>query len=105
MATSIKGMYDSRGIQPIHWQKELIRLDFKERFYAARLSGLADRVHEALPRAIAWVAENGGDGRLVDTIAGLVTMRVRVLHEVRQLPPAVARPSHAQRRRGTDPRG
>jgi len=103
MATSINGIYDSRGIQPIHWQKELVRLELRERLYAARLSGLADRVHEALPQAVAWVAEKGGDSRLVDTIAGLVTRRVRVLREVGQLPPAVARPSHLQRRRGTDP--
>lgn len=104
MATSINGMYDSRGIQPIHWQKELARLGLRERLYASRLDRLAERVHEALPLAIAWVGEKGGDGRLVESIAGLVTRRVRVLRQVRLLPPAVARTPLAQRPRGADPR-
>jgi serine/threonine-protein kinase HipA len=105
MATSINGIYDGRGIQPIHWQKELARLGLRERLYAERLNGLADRVHDALPRAAAWIAERGGDGRFVESIASLVSRRVAVLQAVHRLPPVVARPPNTQRGPGIGPGG
>jgi serine/threonine-protein kinase HipA len=99
MATSINGIYDSRGVLPVHWQKEFVRLGLRERLYAARMNELADRVHGALPQAMAWIAEKGAQHRLLDSIAGLVTGRLVVLRQVSQQPP-VARSVRAQRRDG-----
>ncbi len=100
MATSIDGIYDGRGILPVHWQKEFVRLGLRERLYAARLNELADRVDDALPQAMAWIADKGAQHRLVESIAGLVTGRLHVLRQVNELPPAVARPVRARRRDG-----
>jgi serine/threonine-protein kinase HipA len=101
MATSINGIYDSRAIQPVHWQKEFVRLGLKERLYAERMNDLAERVDAALPKAIAWVAEKGVHNRLVESIADLVTKRLPIIRRVHQLPPAVARPVRAARRNGS----
>ena len=85
MATSINGIYDSRALQPIHWYKELVRLGLRERFYANRLSELADRVEGAVPNALAWIAASGLRSRIVEDIAALVHKRLAVLRGVRQL--------------------
>jgi serine/threonine-protein kinase HipA len=102
MATSINAMYDSRGIEPVHWQKELARLGLGDRLYAGRLNELAERVQDALPQAIAWVADRGGENGMVESIAGLVSGRLRVLQRVHQLPPAGRAAVRAQRRSGGD---
>jgi serine/threonine protein kinase HipA of HipAB toxin-antitoxin module len=40
MATAINGIYDSRGILPVHWQREFVRLGLRERLNAARMNEL-----------------------------------------------------------------
>jgi len=97
MATSINGMYDSRGILAVHWQKEFVRLGLRGRLYATRMNELADRVHEALPEALEWIAGKGAQHRLIDSIADLVGQRLSVL----RLPPPAARPLRAHGRDGT----
>ncbi|MGH7776906.1 MAG: type II toxin-antitoxin system HipA family toxin [Candidatus Dormibacterales bacterium] len=97
MATSINGMYDSRALQPVHWQKELSRLGLRERLYSERLNELADRVEAALPKALDWIAAEGVRNRITDSIAGLVNKRLAVLRGVRELP---APTSRAERRGG-----
>jgi serine/threonine-protein kinase HipA len=97
MATSINGIYDSRGILPVHWQEEFVRLGLRERLYASRLNELADRIHEALPWAREWIADKGAQHRLVDSIASLVSERLAVLRK----PPAAARSMRTSRRDGT----
>jgi hypothetical protein len=91
MATSINGIYDSRAIQPIHWQKELVRLGLRERLYAERLGQLAERVHQGLPRAAEWIAAKGVQNGLIESIVALVGQRLVVLNGVDELPAATAR--------------
>jgi serine/threonine-protein kinase HipA len=97
MATSINGIYDSRGILPVHWQKEFVRLGLRERLYASRMNELADRIHVALPKALEWIADKGAQHRLIDSIAGLVSERLSIL---RQPPPAAARSVRSRQRDG-----
>ena len=97
MATSINRIYDSRGIEPIHWQKEIGRLGLRERLYATRLSELAERVRNALPEALAWIAERSAHDRLIEAIASLVRQRLPVLQRVQELPPAITGSMDARR--------
>lgn len=96
MATSVNGMYDSRELQAIHWQKELIRLGLRERFYAGRLSDLADRIEAAVPHALTWITAEGLPHSIVDAVAAVVHERLAVLRGVRQLPSTSARISRGQ---------
>lgn len=91
MATAINGIYDSRAIRPIHWQKELVRLELDQGMYGTRLAALADRVADNLSQAIDWVGRNGLADQRVDEIAELVGQRVAVLHGVRELPVRIPR--------------
>lgn len=92
MATSINGMYDSRGILPVHWHKEFGRLGLKERLYASRMKDLADRVRAALPQAMAWLEGKGAQEDLIDSIARLVTERTHILGQIYH-PAAASRPA------------
>lgn len=96
MATSVNGMYDSRELQAIHWQKELIRLGLRERFYAGRLSDLADRIEAAVPHALTWITAEGLPHSIVDAVAAVVHERLAVLRGVRQLPSTSVRISRGQ---------
>jgi serine/threonine-protein kinase HipA len=96
MATSVNGMYDSRAFQAIHWQRELIRLGLRERFYAGRLSDLADRIEAAVPHALTWITAEGLPHRIVDAVAAVVHERLAVLRGVRQLPSTSVRISRGQ---------
>jgi serine/threonine-protein kinase HipA len=101
MATSINRIYDGRGILPVHWQKQFVRLGLRERLYAARMNEFADRVEGALPQAISWIAEKGAQNRLIESIAGLVTRRLIVLRQVDRLPPpAITRSVRVRRHDG-----
>jgi serine/threonine-protein kinase HipA len=98
MAASINGMYDSRGVQPIHRQKEFVRLGLRERLYAARMNELAERVYDALPQAMTWTSEKGIRHHVIASITSLVTRRLLVLRQIRQLASPTARPTRAQPR-------
>jgi serine/threonine-protein kinase HipA len=93
MATSINGMYDSRALQPIHWQREFVRLGLRERLYAGWMSDLADRVEAAVPDALAWIDGEGLGNRVVDAIVAVVNERLAILRGVQQLSGPSARTS------------
>ncbi len=83
MATAINGLYDPERLRPIEWKKGLRRLGLSVDYYAERLSGLADRVEAALPRARERAsASHVGDG-IVDRIASLVSSRLDALRGIR----------------------
>ena len=82
MATSINGMFDSRAIKPIHWTKEIARLDLSVGFYAGRLSRLADRVEHGLAAAAAWIEQYYQANRHIEEIIALVHDRAAVLRGI-----------------------
>ena len=88
-ATQVGGVYDSRAIQPIHWQKELECLDLDRELYAARLVALADRVEGSLEEARGWIANRGLADRRIDEIGQLLLRRAKVLRGIRRLPKRV----------------
>lgn len=86
MATSINNMFDARAIQPIHWRKQLQILGLNQGRYSQRLDDLAERVTDALPKALDWANERGLRHRRIDGVVQLVQARTRVQKGVRDLP-------------------
>lgn len=82
MATSINGMFDSRAIKPIHWRKEIERLDLSVRLYARRLANLADRVEHGAPAARAEVEGGPLADQQIEQIIGLIRERATVLRSI-----------------------
>ena len=85
MATQVGDVYDGRAIQPVHWQKEVVRLDLDQDLYAARLAALADRVEGSLDNARAWIADRGLADRRIDEIGQLFMRRAKLLRGMRGL--------------------
>ena len=86
MATQVGGVYDSRAIQSVHWQKELARLDLNEELYARRLVALADRVEGSLDAARTWIADRGLADRRIEELGQLFLRRAKVLRGIPGLP-------------------
>jgi serine/threonine-protein kinase HipA len=82
MATSINGMFDPRAIKPIHWRKEIAKLDLSVRLYASRLSRLADRVEGGLSATMGWVEAHSLANRQIEEITALVRERAAVLRGI-----------------------
>ncbi|TAN35079.1 type II toxin-antitoxin system HipA family toxin [bacterium] len=82
MATSINGMFDPRAIQPVHWRKEMAKLDLSVRLYASRLARLADRVEERLSAAVSWIETHSLANRQIERIIALVHERADVLRGI-----------------------
>lgn len=92
MATSINGMFDSRAIKPVHWRKEIERLDLSVRLYARRLASLADRVENGAPAARAEFEGGSAADKQIEQIIGLIRERATVLRSIQELA-AEARPT------------
>jgi serine/threonine-protein kinase HipA len=86
MATSINGLFDPRAIEPIHWRKEIAKLDLSVRLYARRLFDLAERVEASLPAAFNWVETNSLVNRQIHEITALVHERAAVLRGIEEAP-------------------
>ena len=84
MATSINGMFDSRAIKPIHWRKEIARLDLSLRLYASRLANLADRAEHSVSAARAWIEGNSLADRQTEQIIALIHERAAVLRGIQE---------------------
>ena len=85
MATSINGMFDSRAIKPVHWRKEIERLDLSVRLYARRLASLADRVEKGAPAARAQFEGGSVADKQIEQIIGLIRERASVLRGIQEL--------------------
>ena len=85
MGTSINGMFDSRAIKPIHWRKEIERLDLSVRLYARRLANLADRVEHGAPSARAQFEGGSVADKQIEQIIGLIRERATVLRSIQEL--------------------
>jgi serine/threonine-protein kinase HipA len=79
MATAINGMFDSGGLQAVHWHKWFGQLEVSARLYSERFASLAGRVAKALPSARremqGWRLGNG----VLDATAALVNERAEAL--------------------------
>jgi serine/threonine-protein kinase HipA len=79
MATAINGIFESRGLQPVHWHKWFNQLEVSARLYSDRYAALADRVAQAVPDARgdmrAWKLGNG----VLDATAALINERAEAL--------------------------
>ncbi len=85
MAMSVGGVVDPRGVEPVHWQKELGRLGLATTYYRERLADVATRVRAALPESMEWAATQGLPTRLLEQVQALAARRSFVLERVRSL--------------------
>lgn len=105
MATSIGGIFDARGVKPVHWRKELARLALDPGLYSQRLAELADRLENHLTEALEWADKIGlADTRLV-RIADLVRKRAQILRGARDVPDRSDREDGRQAERRHSSRG
>jgi hypothetical protein len=79
---SIGGTFDSRGVQAVHWRKELEQLDVNLNRQGSRLADLARRTPDALNRAREWVAEQGLYRSRLDVVGRVVDKRAGPLLEL-----------------------
>jgi serine/threonine-protein kinase HipA len=82
LAMSIGGTFDSRGVQAVHWRKELEQLDVNLNRQGSRLADLARRTPDALNRAREWVAEQGLYRSRLDVVGRVVDKRAGPLLEL-----------------------
>ncbi|MGH7881555.1 MAG: HipA domain-containing protein, partial [Candidatus Dormibacteraceae bacterium] len=85
MATTINRMWDPGGIQPIHWAKQLDRLELSRRLYGARLADLASRVRNCFAEAEEWMKELDCLEPQFSEIKKLVEQRAQILSSISNL--------------------
>jgi serine/threonine-protein kinase HipA len=82
MATAINGMFESRGLQPVHWRKWFDQLEVSARLYSERFAAFAVRVAQALPIARKdmqrWKLGNG----VLDATVALINERAEALRAI-----------------------
>lgn len=83
MAVAINGMYDSRALRPVHWQKAFEQVGVSVKLYSERFGALADRILSGLEPARTELAGwQIGNGKL-DELVRLITMRSALLQGLR----------------------